>query len=194
MASSNARRGSPAWRACDPTRALHTERHRRLPDGPRHAQRADGVRGECHPRAEPPRMLMDVAHATEPLVRAAVKVATKPLLLSHTALQGSKAQGNTPLAGRQISADHARMIADTDGVVACSTFPRVSSVTLTASRRWLTWSEWTMSASGQQKIHLYAFLAASGEPTPSARGDNRHNVGFAVCHQRPFCMRPANSS
>lgn len=62
-------------------------------------------------------VLVDVAHATEPLVRQAVKVAAKPLLLSHTALQGSKAQGNTPLTGRQISPDHARMIADTGGVV-----------------------------------------------------------------------------
>jgi membrane dipeptidase len=62
-------------------------------------------------------VLVDVAHATEPLVRQAVKVATKPLLLSHTALQGSKAQGNTPLAGRQITPDHARMIAGTGGVV-----------------------------------------------------------------------------
>lgn len=62
-------------------------------------------------------VLVDVAHATEPLVRQAVKVATKPLLLSHTALQGSKAQGRTPLTGRQISPDHARMVADTGGVV-----------------------------------------------------------------------------
>ena len=62
-------------------------------------------------------VLVDVAHATEPLVRQAAKVATNPLLLSHTALQGSKAQGSTPLAGRQISPDHARMVADTGGVV-----------------------------------------------------------------------------
>ena len=62
-------------------------------------------------------ILVDVAHGTEPMVRAAVKATTKPLLLSHCALQGSKAQGNTPLAGRQISSDHARMIADTGGVV-----------------------------------------------------------------------------
>jgi len=62
-------------------------------------------------------MLVDVAHATEPLVRQAVKVAAKPLLLSHTALEGSKAQGETRLAGRQISAAHARMIADTGGVL-----------------------------------------------------------------------------
>ena len=62
-------------------------------------------------------VLVDVAHATEPMVRAAVKVATKPLLLSHAALQGSKAQGNSPLAGRQISAEHARLVAETGGVV-----------------------------------------------------------------------------
>jgi membrane dipeptidase len=62
-------------------------------------------------------VLVDVAHATEPLVRQAVKVSAKPLLLSHTALQGSKAQGTTPLAGRQITPDHARMVADTGGVV-----------------------------------------------------------------------------
>ena len=62
-------------------------------------------------------VLVDVAHATEPMVRGAVKAASKPLLLSHTALQGSKAQGNSPLAGRQISPDHARMVADTGGVV-----------------------------------------------------------------------------
>jgi len=62
-------------------------------------------------------VLVDVAHATEPLVRGVVKVATKPLLLSHTALQGSKAQGKTPLEGRQISPDHARMIAGTGGVI-----------------------------------------------------------------------------
>ena len=59
----------------------------------------------------------DVAHATEDMVKAAVKVATKPLLLSHTALSGSPAMGPTPLTGRQISRDHARMIAETGGAV-----------------------------------------------------------------------------
>src|SRR5579871_775028 len=59
----------------------------------------------------------DVAHATEDTVKAAVKVATKPLLLSHTALSGSPAMGPTPLAGRQISRDHARMVAETGGAV-----------------------------------------------------------------------------
>ena len=59
----------------------------------------------------------DVAHATEDTVKQAVKVATKPILLSHTALSGSPAMGPTPLAGRQISRDHARAIAGTGGSV-----------------------------------------------------------------------------
>lgn len=59
----------------------------------------------------------DVAHATEDMVKQAVKVATKPLLLSHTAVSGSRAMGPTPLAGRQVSADHARAIAETGGSV-----------------------------------------------------------------------------
>jgi membrane dipeptidase len=59
----------------------------------------------------------DVAHATEDTVKQAVKVATKPMLLSHTAVSGSRAMGPTPLTGRQISADHARAIAHTGGSI-----------------------------------------------------------------------------
>jgi len=59
----------------------------------------------------------DVAHATEATVKQVVKVAAKPLLLSHTALSGSKAMGPTPLKGRQISRYHARAIAETGGSV-----------------------------------------------------------------------------
>jgi membrane dipeptidase len=59
----------------------------------------------------------DVAHATEDMVMQAVKVAGKPLLLSHTAVSGSQAMGPTRLQGRQISPDHARAIADTGGSV-----------------------------------------------------------------------------
>lgn len=59
----------------------------------------------------------DVAHATEDTVRAAAKVATKPLLLSHTALSGSPAMGRTVLTSRQISPDHARIIAETGGAI-----------------------------------------------------------------------------
>lgn len=73
---------------------------------------ADAIR-----RLESLGVLVDVAHATEPTVRGAVKVAMRPLLLSHTAIAGSRAQGRTPLEGRQVSREHARMIADTGGVV-----------------------------------------------------------------------------
>ena len=59
----------------------------------------------------------DVAHATEDMAMQAVKVATKPLLLSHTAILGSHAMGPTPLGGRQVSPDHARAIAETGGSV-----------------------------------------------------------------------------
>ena len=73
---------------------------------------AEAIR-ECHRLG----FVCDVAHATEDTVKGAAKVATKPLLLSHTALSGSKAMGPTPLKGRQISADHARAIAGTGGSV-----------------------------------------------------------------------------
>ena len=59
----------------------------------------------------------DVAHATEDTVKQAVKVATKPLLLSHTALSGSQAMGPTALTARQISRDHAHAVADTGGSI-----------------------------------------------------------------------------
>jgi membrane dipeptidase len=59
----------------------------------------------------------DVAHATEEMAKQAVKIATKPLLLSHTALAGSPAMGPTPLSGRQVSPDHACAIAETGGAI-----------------------------------------------------------------------------
>jgi membrane dipeptidase len=59
----------------------------------------------------------DLAHATEDTVKQAVKVATKPLLLSHTALAGSHAMGPTPLRSRQVSRDHARATAETGGSI-----------------------------------------------------------------------------
>jgi membrane dipeptidase len=67
----------------------------------------------CHRRG----FVCDVAHGTEDMVDQAVKVATKPLLLSHTALYGSQAMGPTPLSGRQISPEHARAIAETGGSI-----------------------------------------------------------------------------
>ena len=62
-------------------------------------------------------VVVDVAHATEGMVKQAAKVAAKPMLLSHTALRGSKAQGPTPLTERQITPDHARMVAETGGAI-----------------------------------------------------------------------------
>ena len=62
-------------------------------------------------------LVCDVAHATEDTVKQAAKVATKPLLLSHTAIFESRAMGPTPLKGRQISRDHARAIAETGGSI-----------------------------------------------------------------------------
>ncbi|HUK62011.1 MAG TPA: membrane dipeptidase [Dongiaceae bacterium] len=62
-------------------------------------------------------VVVDVAHATADTVKQAAKVATRPLLLSHTALRGSKAQGATPLTERQVTPDHARAVADTGGSV-----------------------------------------------------------------------------
>jgi len=62
-------------------------------------------------------VVIDVAHATADLVKQAVRVATRPLLLSHTALRGSKAQGQTSLTERQITPDHARAIAETGGSI-----------------------------------------------------------------------------
>jgi membrane dipeptidase len=62
-------------------------------------------------------IVCDVAHSTEDMVKQAVKVSTKPLLLSHTALLGSRAQGQTPLAARQVSRDHARAVAETGGSI-----------------------------------------------------------------------------
>jgi membrane dipeptidase len=59
----------------------------------------------------------DIAHATEDMAMQAVKIATKPLLLSHTAILGSHAMGATPLKGRQVSPAHARAIAETGGSV-----------------------------------------------------------------------------
>lgn len=62
-------------------------------------------------------VVVDVAHATADTVKQAAKVASRPLLLSHTALRGSRAQGQTPLVERQITPDHARAIAETGGSI-----------------------------------------------------------------------------
>jgi membrane dipeptidase len=73
---------------------------------------ADVIRA-CHRLG----VVVDVAHATADTVKHAVKVSTRPLLLSHTALRDSKAQGLTPLTERQITPDHARALAETGGSI-----------------------------------------------------------------------------
>ena len=62
-------------------------------------------------------VVIDIAHATADTTKQAVKVASKPLLLSHTALRGSTAQGPTALTERQITPDHARAVAETGGSI-----------------------------------------------------------------------------
>jgi membrane dipeptidase len=57
-------------------------------------------------------IVVDVAHGTYDLVKRAVSVTTKPLVLSHTSLSDAPAPRS-----RRISADHAQIIADTGGVI-----------------------------------------------------------------------------
>ncbi len=86
------------------------------------------VIGACHRLG----FVCDVAHATEDTVMQAVKVATKPLLLSHTALAGSPAMGPTRLAGRQISPTTRGRSPRPAGRSASGTSSRASTNTSTA--------------------------------------------------------------
>ena len=64
-------------------------------------------------------MVIDLAHLTHDGVRQAVAVTKKPLILSHTVLE-------TPFA-RSVSAEHARLVAATGGVIGI--FPVNSAIT-----------------------------------------------------------------
>jgi membrane dipeptidase len=57
-------------------------------------------------------IVVDVAHGTYDLVKRAAQVTTKPLVLSHTSLSDRPGPRS-----RQISADHARAVAGTGGVI-----------------------------------------------------------------------------
>ena len=57
-------------------------------------------------------IVVDVAHGTYDLVKRAAATTTKPLVLSHTALAGRPRERS-----RLISADHARAVAETGGVI-----------------------------------------------------------------------------
>jgi hypothetical protein len=98
----------------------------------------------------------DVAHATEAMVKRAVKIATKPLVLSHTAVSGSRAMGPTPLAGRQVSLIMRGQSPKPAAPSVSGTSSRASTNTSRASTKWSRSSEPITSA-----------LA----PTNSMRGD-----------------------
>jgi len=65
-------------------------------------------------------MLVDLAHASHETVLGALKVATQPVIVSHTSLD-SRAGGNPRMAEmmkpRLISKEHAKVVADAGGVV-----------------------------------------------------------------------------
>ncbi len=72
-------------------------------------------------------MVVDVAHGTQEMVKGAVRAARQPLILSHTAVRGSAAQGSywaenftggmAMMSARQVTPDHARAVAETGGVI-----------------------------------------------------------------------------
>jgi len=83
-------------------------------------------------------IVIDVVHAQYDGVEAVAKTTSKPILLSHTALRGSKAQGTywadnfrgglPTMQARQITPAHARAVADTGGVVGLwALFPTAES-------------------------------------------------------------------
>jgi membrane dipeptidase len=78
-------------------------------------------------------VVVDVAHGPFELVKRAVSVTSKPIILSHTSL----AENPGPLA-RTISADHARAVASTGGVIGIwppvTRFPDLHAVALGMAR------------------------------------------------------------
>ena len=72
-------------------------------------------------------IVVDVAHSTFATVKGVTDVCSQPLVLSHTALKGSRAQGSScangfrggmgSLTARQVAPDHAKLIAATGGVI-----------------------------------------------------------------------------
>ncbi|ARP83516.1 hypothetical protein CAL12_23710 [Bordetella genomosp. 8] len=73
------------------------------------------------------RIVVDVAHGTLELVRRAAAVTARPLVLSHTALAKRPSRYS-----RAISPEHAKLIADTDGVIGiwpvATTFPTLAAM------------------------------------------------------------------
>lgn len=78
-------------------------------------------------------IVVDVAHGTYDLVKRAAATTTKPLVLSHTALAGP-----ARARSRLISADHARAVADTGGVIGvwpnATDFPSLDAMAIGVKR------------------------------------------------------------
>jgi membrane dipeptidase len=72
-------------------------------------------------------IVVDVAHGTFELVQRAASVTSKPLVLSHTSLSA-----NPPRFSRRITAEHARLIARTGGVIGiwppAGTYPTLAAL------------------------------------------------------------------
>lgn len=72
-------------------------------------------------------IVVDTAHCTFDTVKGAIKASSKPIVLSHTSLFGSKAQGTfwaanfrgglPTMQARQVKPEHAQAVADAGGVV-----------------------------------------------------------------------------
>jgi membrane dipeptidase len=60
-------------------------------------------------------MIIDVAHASMATVKDVVQLTEAPIMLSHSIL--AEAGSTSPVAARAISVEHAKMIADTGGVI-----------------------------------------------------------------------------
>ncbi len=72
-------------------------------------------------------IVVDTAHGTFDMVKGVIKTSAKPVVLSHTSLFGSKAQGTfwaenfrgglPTMQARQVKPEHAKAVADAGGVV-----------------------------------------------------------------------------
>jgi membrane dipeptidase len=65
-------------------------------------------------RAAAAGMIVDVAHAALDTVRDVTSLMSAPIILSHSIL---KMENSRPIAARAISAEHAKLVAETEGVI-----------------------------------------------------------------------------
>lgn len=89
---------------------------------------AEAIR-RCNARG----IVVDIAHGTYDLVKRAASITTKPLILSHTSLS----RAPKPFS-RMISAEHARLVAETGGVIGiwppASIYPTLDRMALGIAR------------------------------------------------------------